>query len=209
MSTGREADKSTAPNEGGDQRDPRPSLKVVAGAHNCSRFRRSHDNDCRTRGHPRQRACDARLFRTLRIRTPLREKRYIRQFDAGRFRKIRRRPRTNGIHRSTVPRHSQRRRRPTAHTRRQTLARYDRHRNGWQNRPCGRSHSSNGPRPTRQLRLGRCRHRRNRRSPHPRNAGRLTAATTATTSPPPTCPDDITPVVATGRAGRVSTRPAH
>ena len=66
-----------------------------------------------------------------------------------------------------------------------------------------------GPRPTRQLRLGRCRHRRNRRSPHSRNAGRLTVAPTATTSPPPTCPDDITPVVATGRAGRVSTRPAH
>ena len=41
------------------------------------------------------------------------------------------------------------------------------------------------------------------------HAGRPTAAPTATTSPPPTSPDDITPVVATGRAGRVSTRPAH
>ena len=119
------------------------------------------------------------------------------------------RPRANGTHRPTVPRHSQRRRRQTAHTRRQTLARHDRHRNGRQNRPCGRGHSSNGPRPTRQLRLGRCRHRRNRRSPHSRTAGRPNAASTATTSPPPTRPDDITPVVATGRAGRVSTRPAH
>ena len=172
-------------------------------------FAGSHDNDRRTRGHPRERACDARLFRTLCIRTSLREWRSIRQFDAGRLRTIRRRPRANGIHRSTVPRHSQHRRRQTTHTLRQTLARYDRHRNGQQNRPCGRDHSSNGHRPTRQLRLGRRRHRRSRRNPHPRNAGRLTAAPTATTAPPPTSPDDITPIVATGRAGRVSTRPAH
>ncbi len=97
----------------------------------------------------------------------------------------------------------------TTATRRQTLTRHNRQRNPRQQRPSDPGHDSHPPRPARQLRLGRRRHRRNRRRPHPRTAGRLNAAPTATTSPPPTCPHHIAPTVATGRAGRVSTRPAH